>query len=131
MFGEKSLKLVSDETTYTILERGAQFEGKLTFSGKVQINGKFQGEVFAEGSLVIGEGAEVRGDLQVDSAVIHGRFEGKIRAKSRIEMHPPAHVLGEIRSPSLVISDGALFEGHCSMGQPLAGIVEFPESREI
>ena len=127
MFGEKerSLKIVEGEGL-TILERDAQFEGKLTFQGKVQINGKFRGEIFSEGILVIGEGAEIDAKIEIDTVIIHGRVTGSITAKRRIEMHQPATVHGDITSPSLVVSDGAIFEGSCSMGRDQsAKVVEF------
>lgn len=118
MFGEKNnaLKLVEGESM-TLLDKDAQFEGKLTFDGKVQILGKFQGEIFSQGTLVIGEGAHVQGEIDIDTVVIQGKVEGRIRATTRIEMHPPALVTGEIAAPNLVISEGALFEGTCSMGR--------------
>src|SRR5262249_46957877 len=111
MFGEKdrALKLVSEGAT-TILEKGAEFEGKLTFEGKVQINGKFRGEIFSEGILMIGEGAEVDARIEIDTVIIQGHVTGNIQAKSRIEMHPPAIVKGDIVSPGLVVSEGAVFE---------------------
>ena len=71
MFGEKerALKLVEGEGI-TLLEKDAQFEGKLTFQGKVQINGKFRGEIFSEGLLVIGEGAEIDAKIEIDTVII-------------------------------------------------------------
>ena len=130
MFGEKerSLKIVEGETL-TLLDRDAQFEGKLTFEGKVQINGKFRGEIFSEGTLVIGEGAVVDAKIEIDTVIIQGQVNGSIQAKSRIEMHPPAVVKGDIASPGLVISDGALFGGSCSMGRDQAGV--FQESDNV
>jgi cytoskeletal protein CcmA (bactofilin family) len=125
MFGEKerSLKVIEGETM-TLLDKDAQFEGKLTFDGKVQINGKFRGEIFSEGVLVIGEGAEIDAQIDIDSVIIQGQVNGTIRAKSRIEMHPPAVVKGDIASPGLVISEGAIFEGSCSMGREPGQVLE-------
>ncbi len=118
MFGEKdrALKLVDEEAT-TVLEKEAEFEGKLTFAGKVQIKGKFRGEVFSDGTLLIGEGGDVSGTIDVDTLIVQGTVLGNIKAKSRIEMHPPAIVKGDITAPSLVITEGVLFEGNCSMNQ--------------
>ncbi|HKX11830.1 MAG TPA: polymer-forming cytoskeletal protein [bacterium] len=118
MFGDKdrALKLVSEDVE-TVLDKGAEFEGKLTFEGKVQINGKFRGEIFSEGVLLIGEGAEVDARIEIDTIIIQGNVTGNILAKSRIEMHPPAVVKGDIVSPGLVVSEGAVFEGNCSMGR--------------
>lgn len=124
MFGDKdrALKLVSEEAM-TVLDKGAEFEGKLTFEGKVQINGKFRGEVFSDGTLVIGEGAEVDAKIEIDTVIIQGQVTGNIVAKRRIEMHPPAVVKGDIVSPGLVVSEGAVFEGNCSMGREASGRV--------
>lgn len=127
MFGDKerSLKLADDEPM-TLLNDDAQFEGKLTFDGRVQINGKFRGEIFSEGTLIIGEGAEVDAQIDIDTVLIQGRVNGSINAKTRIEMHPPAVVKGDIASPSLVISDGAIFEGSCSMGRDKGQVFDLP-----
>ncbi len=124
MFGEKdrALKLVSEEAM-TLLDKGAEFEGKLTFEGKVQINGRFRGEIFSEGTLLIGEGAQVDAKIEIDTVIIQGQVTGNIVAKRRIEMHPPAVVKGDIVSPGLVVSEGAVFEGNCSMGREPAGRV--------
>lgn len=132
MFGEKerSLKLL-DGQPMTLLNQDAQFEGKLTFEGKVQINGKFRGEIFSEGTLIIGEGAEVDGQIDIDTVLIQGRVNGTIQAKTRIEMHPPAVVKGDIASPSLVISDGAIFEGSCSMGRDKGQVFDLPRKAAV
>ncbi len=124
MFGDKerALKLIDGEAM-TLLDKDAQFDGKLTFEGKVQVNGKFRGEIFSDGVLIIGEGAEVDARIEIDTVIIQGKVTGSIQAKSRIEMHPPACVKGEIASPGLVVSDGAMFEGTCSMGRDQAGKV--------
>jgi cytoskeletal protein CcmA (bactofilin family) len=124
MFGDKdrALKLIDGEVM-TLLDKDAQFEGKLTFEGKVQINGRFRGEIFSDGVLIIGEGAEVDAKIEIDTVIIHGQVNGSIEAKRRIEMHPPAVVKGDIASPGLVVSEGAVFEGSCSMGRARAGKV--------
>src|SRR5262247_4079335 len=106
MFGEKDRNLrVIESSATTILDQGCQFEGKLTFEGSVQINGKFRGEIFSDGTLVIGEGADVEGTIEIDTVVISGQVNGTIRAKRKIEMHPPAWVRAEITTSSLVVEE--------------------------
>ena len=70
MFGERLLKNSEEEEITTLLDQGAQFEGKLTFDGSVQINGKFRGEIFSNGHLFIGEGADVEATIEVNSISI-------------------------------------------------------------
>lgn len=100
-----------------LLDRGCEFEGKLAFEGSVRINGKFSGEIFSEGTLVIGEGAHVKGKVEVGSVILHGEFEGSVVAADRIEMHAPAIVRGDITAQTLVIDEGVFFEGNCAMGR--------------
>lgn len=114
----------------TLLDKDAQFEGKLTFEGQVQINGKFRGEIFSDGTLIIGEGAEVDAQIDIDTVIIQGNVNGAISAKTRIEMHPPAVVKGDIASPGLVISEGAIFEGSCSMGRDQGQVYELPQQEQ-
>ncbi|MFO1518195.1 MAG: polymer-forming cytoskeletal protein [bacterium] len=131
MFGEKERNLrVIEQNPTTLLDRGCQFEGKLTFEGSVQINGKFRGEIFSDGTLVIGEGAEVEGKIEIDSVIISGQVNGTIHAKRKIEMHPPAFVQADIITQALVVQDGAVFEGNCSMGKR-QGERQEPESASL
>lgn len=119
MFGgdrERSLRVINENPT-TLLDRGCRFEGKLTFEGSVQINGSFRGEIFSDGILVIGEGAEVEGKIEVDCVSIRGKVNGTIHARTRIEMYPPAEVYGDITAPALIVQEGAVFDGNCSMGR--------------
>jgi cytoskeletal protein CcmA (bactofilin family) len=105
----------------TLLGRGSEFEGKLTFEGTVRIDGKLSGEIFSDDVLVIGEGAEISAEIDVGVIIVEGNVHGNIRAKKAVELHAPARVKGNIETPSLYIDKGVIFEGHCKMesiGQP-------------
>jgi cytoskeletal protein CcmA (bactofilin family) len=99
----------------TLLGRGSEFEGKLTFEGTVRIDGKLTGEIFSEDVLVVGEGASVSAEIEVGVIIVEGNVTGNIRAKRAVELHAPARVRGNIDTPSLFIDKGVLFEGHCKM----------------
>src|SRR5215831_1845314 len=99
----------------TLLGRGAEFEGKLTFEGTVRIDGKLRGEIFTDDILVIGEGADVQAEIQVGVVIVEGSVNGNIRAKRAVELHAPARVHGNIVTPSLFIDKGVIFEGNCKM----------------
>lgn len=119
MFGEKGGREMTNTGSPIsgLLEKGCEFEGKLTFEGTVRINGKFSGEVFSDGTLIIGEGATIEGKLDVGSVIIHGEVSGTLKAHDRIEMHTPAIVEADITAQTLVIDEGVVFEGSCTMGK--------------
>lgn len=99
----------------TLVGRGSHFEGKMTFEGVVRIDGSFAGEIVSNDTLIIGEGAEVRAELDVATVVIYGDVYGNIRASNSIELHAPGHLVGNIICPNLVIERGATFDGACRM----------------
>lgn len=104
----------------TLLGRGSEFEGKLTFEGTVRIDGKLSGEIFSEDVLVVGEGAQVNAEIDVGVIIVEGNVTGNIRAKRAVELHAPARVKGNIETPSLYIDKGVIFEGFSKM-ENLAG----------
>ena len=104
----------------TLLGRGSEFEGKLTFEGTVRIDGKLSGEIFSEDVLVIGEGAQVNAEIDVGVIIVEGNVTGNIRAKRAVELHAPARVKGNIETPSLYVDKGVTFEGFSKM-ENLAG----------
>ncbi|MEK6607061.1 MAG: polymer-forming cytoskeletal protein [Myxococcota bacterium] len=99
----------------TLLGRGSAFEGKLTFEGAVRIDGRFKGDIFTDGVLVIGEGAEVQAEVDAGTIIIEGYVQGNLRAKQGVEVHAPGRVRGNIVTPSLIIDRGVIFEGNCQM----------------
>jgi cytoskeletal protein CcmA (bactofilin family) len=97
------------------LDKGSKISGKLFFEGPVRIDGQVDGEISANDSLTIGEAAVVTAQVKAASVVIAGKISGDIMASKRIEIRPTAKVFGNLTSPVLVVHDGALFEGHCTM----------------
>lgn len=99
----------------TLLGRGSEFEGKLTFEGTVRIDGTLRGEVFSDDVLIVGEGATVAAEIDVGEIIIQGTVIGNIRAKRAIEILAPGKVKGDVTTPSLQIDKGVIFEGRSFM----------------
>ena|ERR1700688_3040632 len=97
------------------LDKGCRVSGKLSFDGPARIDGQVDGEIHAKESIVIGESAVVTAQIKAASVVVAGKISGDIVAAQRIEIRPSAKVLGNVTAPVLIIHEGALFEGHCSM----------------
>jgi len=98
-----------------LLGRGSEFEGKLTFEGTVRIDGKFNGTILTDDTLVVGEGAKVSAEVTCGTIIVHGEVVGNIRARSAVELHQPARVRGNIETPSLMVDRGVVFEGQAKM----------------
>ena len=97
------------------LGKDSEYEGKLSFKGAVRIDGSFTGEIFTEGTLIVGESAVIKSDIHVSHIIISGEIRGNIIADNRIEIHSPGKVFGNIQAPAVVIEEGVIFEGNCRM----------------
>jgi cytoskeletal protein CcmA (bactofilin family) len=111
------------------LGQGSRVEGKLTFEGSVRIDGQVEGEITAQDTVIIGEGAEVTAQIHASAVVVHGRVTGDITASKRVELKAPATLLGNVSTPSLVVHEGVVFEGHCTMGGAAANRAERSDKR--
>jgi len=100
-----------------LLDVDAAMQGSLSFKEPVnlRINGKFEGTLDVKGSLTIGTTAVVRADIIGDNVIIEGRFKGKIVARGSLTLLSTANIEGEIYPTKLIIAEGAVFDGNCSM----------------
>ncbi len=97
------------------LGRGCIYEGKLTFEGRVRIDGKFTGEIFSNETLEIGPDAEIEAQIDVAALVIAGRVNGDINARARCDLRAPAVVIGNITSSVITMEEGVRFDGAMRM----------------
>ena len=102
------------------LDRGSHLEGELRFDTSFRIDGRVTGRVTSPGgSLIVGDGGEIEGEVEVGRLFVSGVLRGTVSASARIQIAPGGKVYADLSTPSLVIEDGAVFEGRCSMtGEP-------------
>ena len=97
------------------LGKNTEFEGRLSFEGAVRIDGHFKGEIESEGTLIVGESALIESEVKVSHVIISGEVRGNILASKKIEIHAPGKVFGNICAPAVVMDEGVVFEGTCTM----------------
>ncbi len=112
--GSPTLPSPSEEIS-AYLGKETVFQGKMTFEGVFRLDGKFEGEIFDSGTLIVGETANIKGKIGLQTLVINGRVEGDIYAKARVEIHATGKVYGTLSAPILTINEGGIFEGSCKM----------------
>ncbi len=95
---------------------GTILTGETNFQAMLRIDGHLTGRVTSEnGTLIVGSTGQVDANIMVAAASINGTVNGDIIATEKLELGRTAHVIGNIQSPRLVIEDGAIMEGSCSM----------------
>ena len=93
----------------------ALFKGTLSFEGTVRIDGKFEGQINTNDTLVIGETGDMKADVTVGTLVCKGQLHGGVVASQKIELHPASKIKGDIKTPALSIALGAVLDGHLNM----------------
>ena len=107
---------IKEGTLSGFVGSGTDFTGEATFKAMMRIDGHLSGRINStSGTLVIGTNGKVDANIEVAVATIHGTVNGDIIATQRLELGRAAKVTGNIQTPSLVIEQGAIFEGSCKM----------------
>ena len=105
----------SQGETVAYLGKSTTLEGKLSFGGVLQLDGRFNGEIRGEGTLVIGESGNVKGRIDAGSVVVGGHLEGHISSRKRTEIRGKGEVYGDLFTTAIVIDEGGVLEGLCKM----------------
>jgi len=109
------------------LGKNTSFDGKMTFEGMARLDGKFDGEVSSWDFLFIGEHADINAEIKVGTLIVDGKVSGDVSATSKVAIHATGKLYGTINTPTLVIEEGGLFEGSCTMDRGLEVAAEVAE----
>lgn len=117
------------ESTGSMDIRGS-IDGNVTCNGKMTVTGmikgnsssaeffadaaKIEGEVSSTGTVKVGLGSVVIGNISAASAVIAGAIKGDIDVQGPVVVDTSAVIMGNIKSRSVQINNGAVIEGFCS-----------------
>jgi cytoskeletal protein CcmA (bactofilin family) len=100
---------------FTMFGEGSIFEGTIVVPHSIRIDGTFKGKIETSEMLTIGNGGLVEADIRARSAIVGGKVSGNIFVEERVELESQASLIGDLRARDLVINEGALFHGRCSM----------------
>jgi cytoskeletal protein CcmA (bactofilin family) len=94
-----------------VLSSDVEIKGNLKFSGELTLEGKFEGEIHSDGTLLLGDSAQVNGNIHVNAVVLRGKINGNVNAKEKIEIKAKTELFGDIRASKLVVEEGVTFVG--------------------
>jgi len=112
---------IKDGSLSGFVGSGTVITGEASFKSMLRVDGRFSGRITSTGgALIVGAGGQVDANIEVAVATIHGIVNGDIIASERVELGRAAKLTGNIQTPSLIIEQGATFEGSCKMTQQKA-----------
>jgi len=100
----------------TLIGDGCEFEGNMSSSSATRIDGKLNGRITGESSIVVGENGVILGEVRSVETIVYGRVEGVIESNS-LEIKRSGIVLGDVFIESLIVEDGGIYNGRCTMNE--------------
>ena len=98
------------------LGQGDSLEGKLTYSGSVNIQGRAEGELRISGNIDVATGGTVKAYLEAANVTVRGEVEGTVSARDKLTLGKSGRINGDVTVKRLQIEDGATLNGHVRMG---------------
>ena len=130
MWKEKTDVKKNDAEIKAYMGEDTVFNGLLNYSGTVRIDGKFEGQVITEDTLIIGETGHLTAEISAGTVICMGYVEGTVMAQ-KVEIHSTSKVVGSIKSPALHIELGGVFDGTCDMTGKETKIIPLVKAEEI
>ena len=130
MWKEKTDMKKNDAQIKAYMGEDTIFNGLLNYTGTVRIDGKFEGQVITEDTLIIGETGHLTAEISAGTVICMGYVEGTVMAQ-KVEIHSTSKVVGSIKSPALHIELGGVFDGTCDMTGKETKIIPLVKAEEI
>jgi cytoskeletal protein CcmA (bactofilin family) len=111
-------------TISSCISKGTRISGKVDFGELARIEGEAEGEITGD-EIEIAPSAVVMAHITANRLKVGGQVNGEIVARERIEVLPTARLRCTITTPTLVVAEGAQFDGDCKMS---GGLTNSPQT---
>ena len=99
----------------SVIGPGSIFEGKFYISGSLKIDGKFEGDIKTDETLIIGETGKVKTNISAREVTVSGTMIGNIKAENEVRLESTGRMLGDITAPSIHLSQGVVAKGNITI----------------
>ena len=106
------------ESSYSVIDRHSIFDGTFQANRNLRIEGEVKGTIECLGTLFVAQGANVSAKVEAESITVAGDLNGDIRCQGRLQIMPSGRVRGKVTTVTLVINEGAYYEGQLEMTPP-------------
>lgn len=114
----------------SIIGAEAVFEGNLTTTATTRVDGVVKGDIRSEGTLIVGPGGKVIGNIKAANIMVAGSVEGDMTADGKIEAASTGVIIGNIETKCLFIDENAIFQGQCNMHRDTTGSLPMKQEPE-
>ena len=108
----------AEADTFSVVDRHSAFDGTFRSDRDLRIEGEVKGTIECQGTLFVAQGATVTARVEAENITVAGDLNGDIRCRGRLQMMPSGRVRGTVSTETLVIDEGAYYEGQLEMVAP-------------
>ena len=99
--------------TVSRISAGTVIKGEIISPNDIRIDGLFEGKVISKSRVVIGESANVKGDIICENVDLWGKVEGNLFVKNTLALKDGCKMDGNLNISKLSVELGATFNGTC------------------
>ena len=112
-------KMTEAAKVETVIGPGATIKGEIHSRGTLRVDGKVEGKVSADSSVIIGEKGVVNAEVTAAHVIVGGTVHGRVTGREKVEILSTGRLHGDVatKPAKFVVAEGVIFEGRCSMGQ--------------
>ena len=99
------------------LPNDLEIKGHLKCARDLVFEGRLEGEVHSGGTLTVGNGGQIKGNITARSLIVFGKVGGNVTAQERCVLGDSAIIIGDITAPRLSVEAGAVLMGQCKTGK--------------
>lgn len=106
---------ITSVDTASLVDRHSTFDGNFRSQRDLRVDGELKGNVACDGTLFVSEGATIAATVEAEHITVAGELTGEIRCRGRFQILPSGRVRANVSTGSLVIQEGAIYEGQLEM----------------
>ena len=115
-FSKKDNVALDLQSISTLISEGCILDGNIKAPAFARIDGQVTGDVFVDEGLILGEKGSIQGNVVTKEMVVYGTINGNLQVNA-LEIKSTGKITGEIRTQTLVVENGAVYNGSLSMTQ--------------
>jgi cytoskeletal protein CcmA (bactofilin family) len=120
--GPEPIDISNVREVTSIVGPGTEMTGNLSADTTLRIDGYFNGEVKSTDTVIVGEKGRIIGKVTCSFLFVGGTIEGTVVTSEKLQITAGGYINGDITTATLVIDQGASFDGYCKMKTPIIAV---------
>lgn len=119
-----------DSQSETIIGASVKVDGNFKSSGNIIVDGVVQGSLKTKSNLTIGSTAKIKAEVEASNLFLSGEIRGNVKISEKAELKSSAKIIGNLETKTLIVEEGAIINGKCTMSADESEITDEKENKK-